>query len=99
MKKQLILLLTLSALLTYRAGHAQAAHPGDSPTLVASVHTKPAPARATSETAYTKTVVTAKKETANPKKSQNAIGRTWSRIMGICHEVHQASTPKKKTAL
>lgn len=95
MKKQLILLLTLSALLTYRPGHAQAAHAGDSPTLVASAHTKPAPARTVPEAVSTRTAVTAKKETTTAKKSQNAIGRAWSRIMGICHEVHQASAPKK----
>ena len=86
-------MLTLSALLTYRPGHAQAAHPGDSPTLVASSRTKPATARIAPETIGAKTAVTAKKETA--KKPQNAIGRAWSRIMGICTEVHQASKPKK----
>lgn len=93
MRKQLMLLLTLSALLTYRPGHAQAGS-GESPTLVASTRPKTTPTRTVIDPTATKTTVTAKKETVAARQSQKSISRIWSRIMGYCHDVHTASKKK-----
>ncbi|MBC8155489.1 MAG: hypothetical protein H7Z72_21590 [Bacteroidetes bacterium] len=99
MKKHLLVLLTLSALLNCRPGYAQAyaKGPGEpSPTMVASVRTKPVSTRPTTEPTSIKPAAKAtKKDKKTPAKApQNSVSRFWSRIMGICSEVHTAAKKK-----
>lgn len=100
MKKHLILLLTLGALLNYRPGNAQARTTGldeSSPTmLVSATRTKPTSARATAEMPASKSARTTSKKEAKPaaKVAQKPVSHFWSKIMGICSEVHTAAKKK-----